>query len=213
MSVENSVIISDLDGTIVNILEQLQLYVWKRWAVWFPEECITQFDVHEPIHSYIQTHSSVVSPTFKFPQTVEEFKTKLVSRFWSNPGPYAQSMPYYDLWQALLYWNGPLVFLTARPENLRECTEWWLKQWGLKRCQLVMSFNKVQATDTIITQYAGYDVNYIDDKAEDCIDIKKYFKSKITCYTVLAPWNAWARKQTLRRRRNVLAKMIYRNLL
>lgn len=182
-------IFCDLDGTLVNILEQLQQYMWNRWQVCFPVECVTQYDLHEPVFKYIMHTHNYDAPK-GFPTTVGAFRTELVERFWSNPGPYLQAAPYYSFWQELRGWKGRLCFVTARSFHLNEVTRQWLERWGFPHVETWHTKDKVSDLGKLSVEYEGanWKQMFIADKAEDVVAAQHWY-SWMKCILVASPWN------------------------
>jgi len=211
-------IISDLDGTLVNLFEELQLYLWNRFHTWVPISTITDYDAHKQIFVELcQQVDRMGACPQGLPATLPGLKTLLRRDFWLHPERYFAAKPYYDYWRSLVRWTrrgGQLWFLTARHPALAEATRLWLEKWDLHNCPVYHASNKYAELQILIppttcaTRYI-----YIDDRAEDVVKIQedKKLTKRMQCVLVDAPWNRWAdatEPTPMRKSRQEIAELV-----
>lgn len=121
-------IITDLDGTLANIMNEVLATLHLRFDIpLIPEDCDT-YDVAASFWPLLDGHCKLTSEA--------ELTSFLDEALWQDPDVYERALPYWDLWQA--YRLGlrcgaiSLVALTGRPDStpVMDATLRWLHDWG-----------------------------------------------------------------------------------
>lgn len=123
-------LITDLDGTLVNLMDEVIAYIYKITNVALTPECCRVYQVHEAFSPYL------CPPGEPAPfGSVDALCKFLVKTCWLNPGRLRNARPYWDLWRTLLFYKhkgGKVVGLTSRNRmayGLEEATGAWMANW------------------------------------------------------------------------------------
>jgi hypothetical protein len=125
---EGALIISDLDGVLVDTYTALQWRLWDCYGTWVPLEAIEDYKIVNTVYSYLR-HNTPVAWRHTVPMKVSAFR-KSIDRFWSDPSFYASALPCVAYWRALLTSGQALRFATARPPRMSRVTDLWLGKYG-----------------------------------------------------------------------------------
>jgi len=157
-------IISDLDGTYVNILDVLLDRLWCSMHVAVSPECIKEYNVAD----CLWRHSEEIRLLFFDIAALDRF---LRVSIWNSPSAYALARPYWD-WHAALHEfsgrDGRIIFLTSRPPltGIVKATTDWLNEMGHEDCDLRFSKayegGKLEAVQEVIDE-AKSEVWLVDD--------------------------------------------------
>jgi hypothetical protein len=201
---DRNVIFCDLDGVLVDLYTELQIFLYHQYKVWIPKEVCTQYDVHPQLYAYLCERAV----SRDAPQSIEAFRNLLDCAFWNSPAHYNTARPHFNFWNALRRWRGPLHFITSRGDSLEEVTIEWLHRWGFTSCPVLFE-DKLSGLGTLRSQFSGWSPVFIDDDAEVIQRVEQKLPS-IRCYIAAHPWNEWARSKLKSRRRyhHELANMI-----
>jgi hypothetical protein len=123
-------LITDLDGTVVNLMDEVIAHLYGVTHIALTPECCKRYEVHESFSPYLcppgePSHFSSVDALNKF----------LVQTCWCNPKMLRRAKPYWDLWRTLLFYmhkGGKVISLTSRDKHcygLEEATRGWMHQW------------------------------------------------------------------------------------
>lgn len=128
-------IVSDLDGTLVNIMDEVLERIWIEFKIAVaPEDC-HMYDVAESLFPRL----SVVFTTEM------DLRRWLLEECWSNGSYYEVARPYWGLHQILqAVLNGSVASfaaMTSRPytPSVKGATLAWLRQWKYKSCECYFS--------------------------------------------------------------------------
>jgi len=194
-------LVSDIDGCVANVLEQLQLYVWEKYRFWFTEEIITDFTLEGPLLAAMA--SSGVKGA---PQEFDQMRAELYASVWSVPYWMETARPYFVYWAALRKWRhagGRLLFATARPPTVVMATQNWLRRWDLisEDKDVVFSFQvsddtgEVKADTCRKELAAGKNVYFVEDKISAATLSEKHLSrwpkilSRFQPLLIARPWN------------------------
>jgi hypothetical protein len=223
---DKHIVVSDLDGCLVNIYQELQKHLWDLYSVWVPQEAITDYRVDGPIWRYLTENRprTVFLPkeTLKAPSKPE--LEKVLNTFWAEPKGYVQAKPYHMYWQALLDWywaGGQIKFITARPKSVHEATVSWLLSWGLMMGPDVLERNvtftekgphdsgKERAQFIESLSGSGKDVVFLDDRRETCEEVASTpIGRSTTIILTKRPWNAFPNHANPHRIRRLTDEML-----
>jgi len=198
------IIVSDIDGCVANVLEQLQIYVWEKYRFWFTEEIITDFTLEGPL-----LEAMAASGIKGAPQDFQQMRSELYSSVWSVPYWMENARPYFLYWDALRNWRqagGRLVFATARPKTVVGATLRWLFRWDLISTDKDVAFSFQVSEDTGEVKAdtcrrelrTGQNVYFVEDKASACTAASEYLATwpkllpNFQPLLIARPWNAHA---------------------
>lgn len=127
------VLVSDMDGTLVNLMDEAINLIWDALHVPLtPEDC-TYYDV---------TRSFL--PKLRHKLDGKALDDCLRKHVWDNPEVYRSARPYWSMHQAYQAWlaaKGDIVFVTGRPDTkgVIAATKGWLRDWGYTSCGVCFS--------------------------------------------------------------------------
>jgi hypothetical protein len=181
-------LLCDLDDTIVNFNEQLQLYLWRQTCVWIPRYRFGGWELSDTIYTVL-AEEAYGNGRITSAYDVAEL---LRNDFMRNPAPYAAANPCFPLWNALRHLDDSvdIIFITARNEDaLSEVTHLWLEEWDLPGYPVIHSNDKPEEIEAIANAYADRQILYVDDKGQDVYAVSKNVPG-VDCMLVEQPWNA-----------------------
>jgi len=118
------IIVTDLDGVLVDIMTEILEQIWDALGVALtPEDC-TEYDVAKAFGSKLQ---------HKLDERTLQDCLKI--HVWDNPGVYRSARPYWPVHQTYQSWlraGGNIAVLTSRPDmpSVVDATRAWLHAWG-----------------------------------------------------------------------------------
>jgi FMN phosphatase YigB (HAD superfamily) len=182
------ILIVDVDGTIADTITAWRMAVWEAYRVVIYEHEIDQFDAQRATYNKVKISSCYP------PNSEEEYDDFLYKRCFWNPEFYRSLLPLEGLWEALLGWDGPVIYLTTRHPKLQIETEAWLSRWGFlthEESQVVLMKDK----HTFIEEVARAaiedkeEIVFIDDKLKTMVNVSALSLPNVRCYVPLRPWN------------------------
>lgn len=140
-------IISDLDGTLVNIYDDLLEMLWHNLGVALRPQDVTQYDVAAALYPHLKKQKAPIA-------SQDDFAAWLTRQCWDNPALYEVAKPYWDLHvayqHAMSAQSADIVFCTSRPESeeVEDATLKWLHAWGYDGhdCYFAQSFSNGKAS-------------------------------------------------------------------
>lgn len=141
------IIVSDLDGCLVNLMDGLLEFIWNRWHVALrPEDCV-DYDIAASFAKEIGPRLSIAelaSITDPSASNRDLLNTVLTELVWSREWLYEDARPYWDTHQAfqsLLAGGGRVCFMTGRPptSEMQTVTADWLSRWGYRGLPLLFA--------------------------------------------------------------------------
>lgn len=128
-------IISDLDGTLVNIMDELLEMIWHNFEVAVRPRDVTQYDVAASLQPLLQHRLSGQAALAAW----------LKENAWGNRYIYEVAKPYWNIQAAYQHAMSTrsvdITFCTGRPEteDVEEATLDWLNAWGYINCNCYFS--------------------------------------------------------------------------
>lgn len=122
-------LITDLDGTVVNIMDEVIAHLFNITDTPLTPECCKVYSVHASFAPYLCHGDKAAFPD------VEALNRFLVKTCWMNPNMLRRAKPYWKLWRTLLFYKfkgGKVVALTSRNRlgyGVEEATKAWLARW------------------------------------------------------------------------------------
>jgi len=188
-------IITDLDGTLVNIMDEVVAGLWQTFGAPIqPAECV-KYSVHESFWQFLREDLSSVDALNQF----------LIRNFWTNTAVLDRCRPYWDMWCAYMEFHeagGTIIVLTGRPPTaaVQATTQIWLERWGLNgvrslfsrrpgRGPLTESQAKLEDCKRILAESGeGTPVWFVDDQPATCELVTAAGLENLTVYMVERPW-------------------------
>lgn len=123
------ILITDLDGTVVNFLDEVLAQIYEATGVALTPGTCRQYNMADAFSQYLCPHNG--PSHFTSIRALDEFLRKTCYR---NPDMFAKAKPYWELWRALLYYTskgGELHVVTARAtsDEVKSATEQWVRHW------------------------------------------------------------------------------------
>lgn len=133
MTVTLPLIVSDLDGVLVNTADQALKIVCQTFKVPLRLEDWTEYSMAGSFFDRLRLQSSKAAARFS---SRKDFSNWIHSFVWGSPFLYDEAVPYWSWWQALLHHvqaGGRLILCTGRPvsASIIQSTEQWLARWLL----------------------------------------------------------------------------------
>jgi len=207
---EDTNLVSDIDGVLVNIHSAMLTWLWQRFDVAVPISVCTEFPSEPQVHDFLLQHGQDVPD---YPKFVAEVTAKL----WSNPGFYYGLASYMRMWQVLQRWPGT-DFITARRVNfgLEKATSSWLFSHGFGPDTQVhfscLQASKYSALYTHYLQYPRRKTVFIEDDYNQAVDIAEQdTTNRLQVLVVARPWNSACKRRHEKVRRmpeEAICKMI-----
>ena len=128
-------IISDLDGCLVNVMDELLDFLWREFKVALtPQDCHC-YNIAEAFAPHFKGKLPIMAMNLPIGSAQLVLSTLLSEQVWSQPWPYHDAKPHWDvhqLFRTLLDAGGQVDFMTARPSSndVAETTCQWLHNWG-----------------------------------------------------------------------------------
>jgi len=199
MNPDKTVIVSDLDGVLVDTYIELQWFVWDKYGEWIPAAALDRYVLCEPIHEHLE--NAIAGRRLP---SLKEFTAEIGKACWDNPDYYRRARPNPAYWQALRNWPGDLYFLTARPKCVKAATIEWLTRYGFtdrlprsvrhddkEYVHLYFAKNKRAVLEVLHNRHSGCEIVMIDDRPEtikDLVDLRKTCK-RLRPILVEYPWS------------------------
>jgi hypothetical protein len=123
-------IITDLDGTLINLLDELLPEIYRATGIALEPECHRTYMTCKAFSPYLCPPGEPAP--FGSAEALDEFLTRTCFR---NPDVLRRARPYWKLWRTLLWFQqrgGKVVALTSRNKDLfglEDVTKGWLAQW------------------------------------------------------------------------------------
>ena len=121
-------IISDLDGTLVNIMDEVLEMIWRHFNIAVRPEDVRQYDVAAALHPLLTNEHA----------SQDVLAAWLVENAWTNRWLYEVAKPYWDIHAAYqkAMSVADIAFCTGRPgtDDVEEATLEWLSAWGYDNC-------------------------------------------------------------------------------
>lgn len=188
------IIVTDLDGVLVNLMDEVIAEIYKIFAVsLMPEDC-TQYSVHDSFFPRLAAH-------FRQVESLNQF---LVRNCWTNPALLARARPYWDMWCALHAFQdlgGKIIGLTGRAPvgPVRAATNDWLVQWGFPKVECMFTREspdnkgkpepEAKRDDVeLLTEEYEARVWVIEDQPATAVELHNAALDKVTVYMVERPW-------------------------
>lgn len=141
-------IISDLDGTLVNIMDEVLEMIWHHFNIAVRPRDVQQYDVAAALFGYF--------PKNTFSAGQAGLATWLKENAWGNRWLYEVAKPYWDIQAAYhkAMSAADIAFCTGRPEteDVEEATLEWLSVWGYDTCDCYFA-----------SSYAGGKAGVVDE--------------------------------------------------
>lgn len=196
-------IITDLDGTLVNVMTQVLRFFSKVFGVHLAPDFCTEYNVAASLWKL-----PAVRDIFCDREALEDV---LQRNLWQNPEAYSLAEPYWDWHRALQCFvegGGELIALTSRPPTpaINRATERWLEQWNYDEscCELLFSqaweHGKLEAlrelTGEASTRAHRY-VWFVDDDLELCKQVAEERLKGVDIFTPPRPWTTHGKAQPI----------------
>lgn len=189
-----TVIVSDLDGTLTNTMDEVCAIMWTQLQVAL---CAGDVKVYDVAASFWEHHG-----VRYFFQTQDALAEYLERNIWSNPEVYARVKPYFDWHQVLQHaiqsTDIEVILLTSRPPvpRITAATELWCSRWGYEDCKLLFAKawerGKLEALEEILEGEAAPDggfVWFVDDDPALCDHVRQALPpAKIWVASPERPW-------------------------
>lgn len=195
MKKELPIIITDLDGTLVNIMDEVVAGLWQAFgAAIQPAECV-QYSVHGSFWQFLRKDFN----------SVEALNQFLIRNFWTNAAVLGRCRPYWDIWCAYTEFHqagGTIIALTSRAPRAEIMveTQAWLDTWGLRGVRFLFchrhglsdSEAKLEDCKRILEEHLEEHPNtpiwFVDDQPATCELITAAGLKNLTVYMVERPW-------------------------
>jgi uncharacterized HAD superfamily protein len=164
----------DLDGVLVDIIDEVLDAVWHEFHVVITPEQVTQYDVTPIVQEATNAPDAAVA--------------QWSNRIFKSPVLYSEANPYWEVHQDLLrYGPGNIIFVTARPATVMGVTVQWLQAHGFARSVLrrASTHEKGQSARDYLGP-AGPAAIAIEDSP---IAAASYHDKGFQHYLVARPWN------------------------
>lgn len=176
------IIITDLDGTLVNIMDEVLACIYEVTDIPLTPEMCIQYEYHEAFYPHLRAHFA----------TIEALNQFLIRNCWYNPQMLLAAKPYWDLWEALNQYSeagGEIVILTSRPRKIygiEDATKKWLHKWLPKinyDSHLIFAQYGKKAASFRELKEEQFDAStrhfiFIDDQPETLKEVEKLEQSK-----------------------------------
>jgi beta-phosphoglucomutase-like phosphatase (HAD superfamily) len=178
------IIISDIDGVVCNLMEQVTLAIWQDYGILVPQEYCLQYNVGRGLYRYVkEVFDSPVS-----------FNRYLVGRVYLNSEVLKAAKPYYDVLERYQNYRGRpgscLMFFTSR--SARRPTEAWFDSW-LYGVPVLFTWSKAKWLYLNIDglRRAEEEIWVIDDNPADLRALAKVKDplNKLRVMRMPQPWN------------------------
>jgi hypothetical protein len=191
-----TIIVSDLDGTLTNTMDEVCAIMWDRLRVALCEKDVAQYDVAA---SFWQNHG--VRYFFQHLEALTEF---LELNIWSNPDVYARVKPYFnwhqELQHAIRSTDVEVILLTSRPPvpRITQATELWCSLWGYDDCKLLFAKayerGKLEALQEILAaSHEEAFIWFVDDDPALCDHVRQNLPpDKVWVASPVRPWTGSA---------------------
>lgn len=194
MTPKTPTIVTDLDGTLVNLMDEVIAGIWQAFGVALqPGECI-KYSVHESFWEFLQHDFN----------SVEALNQFLIRNFWTNIAVLDRCKPYWDMWCAYTGFRkagGTIIGLTSRAPTpaIVEVTQAWLERWGLgsmkvlfsRRHQLAEPDAKLEDCRDLVRDH-GSPLWFVDDQPATCEKVAAADLPGMTVYMVERPWTHYS---------------------
>lgn len=181
------IIISDIDGVVCNLMEQVTLAIWQDYGILAPQEYCLQYNVGRGLYRYVKE-------VFDSPAAFDRY---LVGRVYLNSEVLKAAKPYYDVLERYLEFQaqvgvGRLTLFTSRTSV--RATVAWCQVWGFfdypavavhKSCYLENAVRDIRARGN------KEEIWVIDDNPADLRALAKVKDplNKLRIMRMPQPWN------------------------
>lgn len=185
------VIVSDMDGVVCNLMEQVTIAIWKDFGIMIPEDMFTVFHVGEALYPRLKH-------VFDSPARVLDY---IWERVFRGHDILLEAKPYYDVLQCYLaYQNagGTVHMYTSRSEKLIYPTVKWCEDWGLCRPAFVSGgIGKRVFVENLVASIRAEEqqsedvaeVLVVDDDPETLHTLMGISDTNVYIYKMPRPWN------------------------
>ena len=169
-------IVSDIDGTVADVMSVACARVRDQWGIPFTPEDVCQPDFSEAVHA-------------KFPEVSLTDIRHTTDSWWKDPALYEDLTPYTDMLEQLIVRLefARILFVSARPatEELYQVTVKWLQAQKLKKFRVALGVSALTRVE--LCQRIQPD-EYYDDLPANVRDV---FRSCPYTSAILVPrpWN------------------------
>lgn len=191
------IIISDLDGTLTNTMDEVLEQIWDALGIALtPEDCI-QYDVAEAFLPQLQHRLDL-----------KALRDCLTTHVWENPMVYHNVRPYWlihQAYQAFRNAGGTFIVITGRPDRrpVMRATADWLCAWGYTGADVYFSRTYGGKARVLREEIFGNpaigegdEIWIAEDDPEQALELaealrfgKNTFDIDSTVYLVPRPWN------------------------
>ena len=186
------IILSDLDGVLVDSLSVLLEEVWACHGIAMQLEDVTEWDVYPSVVRCAKEQGL----EHKTPRREE------IDKIWQDPLTFSvqRARPFRDVWKALLFaqmdLEARIIFHTRRDHAFGRVTEKWLIHYGFGNSTRPPVVYHVPNPKTKVDSLTAVLTKYPDELLvilEDCTDEVKALGERVDRQTRLAmlqrPWN------------------------
>jgi hypothetical protein len=188
------IIVTDLDGVVVNIMDEVLAEIYRTFGVALMHEDCTEYSVHASFFPRLAAHF----------REVESLNQYLIRNCWMNPALLARCKPYWDMWCALHAFKdlgGKIIGLTGRAPipGVKTATLDWLSQWGFPKVEVMFTREapdnkgktepEAKCSDVeLVAESTDRKVWLIEDQPATAAEIHNYGIERVTVYMVERPW-------------------------
>lgn len=195
MSNNLPVIVTDLDGVLVNLMDEVIIKIYEAFGIKLtPEDCV-EYAVHNSFFPHLAQHFHQV-------QALDQF---LIRNCWTNSAMLAQARPYWNMWHALHDFQdlgGTLICLTGRGPTgpIKTATLDWLLKWGFPNVECLftqespgnqgMSEPELKREDVnlIACNHPNSEIWFVEDQPATAAKLVKTAIPNVVVYLVQRPW-------------------------
>lgn len=186
------VVISDIDGVVCNLIEQVTIAIWQDYNVLLPESLHTQFNTGEALYPHLRQF-------FSAPKAVLDY---IWDRVFHNADTLQKANPYYEVlaaYHGYMRRGGDIYMYTSRSAGLSmlvQATNAWCDSWNLRSPYFVNGpvgkkafVEGVVRTIRNIQSSRDSSVFVVDDDPDTLQVLMSIADAGVYVYMMPRPWN------------------------